>query len=1340
MDRQMTRTSGTLLPILVLLATMFPLSTAGIAGGPRGTDAPPAAAGIFDDRYIVSFHQYGPHAPAAIIAAGGRVVRELPEVSAVAAKLPEAALQGLRNHPQVSLIEVDARRYPLQATPLWSDLVAGAEIIPYGIQMIQADQLSGAAAGNRTVCVIDSGYSRSHLDLQAADVTSSPDIGSGDPFKDFSGHGTHVAGTIAAVGGNSTGVRGVIDTGTLKLHIVKVFGDDGRWAYSSDLVSAVTQCRTAGAHVISMSLGGSDQVAAENTALTDAWDAGVLSVAAAGNRGDSLTSYPAGYTSVISVAAVDSNEVVAAFSQFNDTVELAAPGVAVLSTVPLDEINTVAADETSYSGFHVEYSGRTGGLNGDLVSGGLCTATDGSWFGKVVVCERGTASFYEKVMNVEQSGGVAAVIYNNVPGPLYATLGDGNSSIIPAISLSQSDGQLLLGHEGLAGTMVSLDRRPVLDAYEYYDGTSMATPHVSGAAALIWSYDTSWTNAQIRQALQDTAKDKGDPGLDIYYGHGIIQAKAALEYLCGPDCPITPPVPPAPAPASDCFTDSELSDFGHYAGVVSNVDLTTAAGDVFLAYDGFETVDQQQTAVATFDTITSTNWTGQTFVAGRSGRLTAVEFRGYLHSGAPGEVGIELRTVEGDLPTATVLASASFYLWASVPSNYRVNIEAPVSVTADTTYALVFRPLSGGTYAISRTNNNQYAGGSIVSTVNSGTSWSTTKNRDHYFRTFVAIGTLHYYESGTLESATRNSDPAVGYTSDWTALSWSATTPGSTSVRFQAAASNSYAGPYVFIGPDGTSSTYFDVSGASLDQLAGMRYLRYRAYLATSDPAVTPTLHSVTVCYQTLEGTNAAPVLGAIGDRTVAEGSTLAFTVTATDADGDELAYSATGLPTGASLDATTGAFSWTPDYTQSGIYTVTFMVSDGVLTDSETITITVTNTNRAPVMGAIGDRSVAQGVNLSFTVGASDADDDPLSYSATGLPTGATFDGATGLFSWTPGFTQSGPFEVTFTVSDGDLEDFETITITVTLTNQAPVLDAIGDRTVAEGSALEFTVTATDADGDELTYGATGLPMGTTFDSATGFFSWTPSYEQAGTYEVTFTVSDGVLTDSEMITITVTNTNRAPMLSEIGDRSGRPGELLSFTISATDPDMDVLTYSGTGLPAGATLDEETGEFSWTPASNQTGTHEVTFSVDDGMGGTDSEQITIRVSAGLKFYTLTPCRVVDTRLENGAYGSPALNHDTTRSFVMTGQCGIPATAKAVSLNATIAGPTSGPGFLTLYPGGTVRPMVSMLNYRAGLTRANNAIAPLGADGSLTAYIAQGAGTADLIIDVNGYFE
>jgi hypothetical protein len=148
----------------------------------------------------------------------------------------------------------------------------------------------------------------------------------------------------------------------------------------------------------------------------------------------------------------------------------------------------------------------------------------------------------------------------------------------------------------------------------------------------------------------------------------------------------------------------------------------------------------------------------------------------------------------------------------------------------------------------------------------------------------------------------------------------------------------------------------------------------------------------------------------------------------------------------------------------------------------------------------------------------------------------------------------------------------------------------------------------------------------------------------------------------------------------------------------------------------------------------------VTFTVSDGMGGSASEQITIRVSAGLKFYTLTPCRVVDTRLENGAYGSPALNHDAIRSFVMTGQCGIPATAKAVSLNSTITEPTSGPGFLTLYPGGSVRPMVSMLNYIAGQTRANNAIAPLGANGSLTAYIAQGEGTAHLIIDVNGYFE
>jgi subtilisin family serine protease len=239
---------------------------------------------------------------------------------------------------------------------------------------------------------------------------------------------------------------------------------------------------------------------------------------------------------VISVGAIDSNKTVASFSQKNDQVELAAPGVGVLSTVPYKEFNSLTVESVTYQGNWIQNAARTNGLSGTLANGARCTATNTGWSGKVVMCERGDISFFDKVMNVQNSGGVAAVIYNNVSGNFRGTLGDGNSSTIPAISLSQADGQFIVANKlGLAGTVVSRVEKPA-SGYEEWDGTSMATPHVTGVAALVWSHFPDCTNADIRQALDATAQDLGPAGRDTSYGHGLVQAKAAFDYLSANPC------------------------------------------------------------------------------------------------------------------------------------------------------------------------------------------------------------------------------------------------------------------------------------------------------------------------------------------------------------------------------------------------------------------------------------------------------------------------------------------------------------------------------------------------------------------------------------------------------------------------------------------------------------------------------------------------------------------------------------------------------------------------------------------------------------------------------------
>jgi Beta-propeller repeat len=138
-------------------------------------------------------------------------------------------------------------------------------------------------------------------------------------------------------------------------------------------------------------------------------------------------------------------------------------------------------------------------------------------------------------------------------------------------------------------------------------------------------------------------------------------------------------------------------------------------------------------------------------------------------------------------------------------------------------------------------------------------------------------------------------------------------------------------------------------------------------------------------------------------------------------------------------------------------------------------------------------------------------------------------------------------------------------------------------------------------------------------------------------------------------------------------------------------------------------------------------------------GSIDAFVTKLSLPTPLDFFTLSPCRLIDTRNAVGPYGGPALAAGADRTFTLAGQCGIPATARAVSVNITVTAP-SATGNLRLYPAGTTLPGVSSINYAAGQTRGNNAIVSLNTGGAVTVRCAQASGTVDLIVDVNGYFE
>ena len=507
---------GTVTPLVVAIS--LGLFTAGLSPV-SAAESSVQVASASPGRYIVTFKPgHGAAARASVQAAGGKMVQDLSRHNAAAFMLPARALVGLMQNPNIEYVELDAPRYPM------------AQTMPYGIPMVQANQVSDSNAGAITLCIIDSGIDQNHEDISGNQLDGTSDSGTGNWFTDENHHGTHVAGTIAALN-NSLGVQGVNPGGHLNLHIIKVFDASG-WAYSSGLVAALDRCDDAGATVINMSLGGPLKSRTEDRAFADADNRGILSVAAAGNDGNTRHSYPASYNAVVSVAAIDSAKVVADFSQQTSQVELSGPGVGVLSTVPMGSAQTAAVTVGVNAVAAAAMEGSPlASVSGNLVNCGLgdsvCNAN-----GQVCLISRGSVSFADKVLNCQSGGGIGAIIYNNVAGDLYGTLG-GVATTIPSVGVSDTSGAELLTQLGL---VASVD--VTADHYAYFSGTSMATPHVAGVAALVWSQHLNCSNKEIRAVLRATAEDLGPAGRDDAYGYGLVQAKAASDYISANGCSV----------------------------------------------------------------------------------------------------------------------------------------------------------------------------------------------------------------------------------------------------------------------------------------------------------------------------------------------------------------------------------------------------------------------------------------------------------------------------------------------------------------------------------------------------------------------------------------------------------------------------------------------------------------------------------------------------------------------------------------------------------------------------------------------------------------------------------
>jgi 6-phosphogluconolactonase len=229
------------------------------------------------------------------------------------------------------------------------------------------------------------------------------------------------------------------------------------------------------------------------------------------------------------------------------------------------------------------------------------------------------------------------------------------------------------------------------------------------------------------------------------------------------------------------------------------------------------------------------------------------------------------------------------------------------------------------------------------------------------------------------------------------------------------------------------------------------------------------------------------------------------------------------------------------------------------------------------PVVNNPGSQNSFEGETVSLQISASDPNADLLTCSASNLPPGLTIDAASCLISGTLPFTAAGTYTVTVTVSDGILTSSVTFTWVVANTNRAPVVNSPGDQNNREGDTVAVQVTATDPDGNAVTFSASNLPPGLSIDAATGLIAGTLPFTAAGAYTVTVAASDGALSGSVTFTWIVSDVDRPPLVAAIPPQAHLEGESVTLPVVATDPDGDPLTFSATNLPPDLSIDVTTG-------------------------------------------------------------------------------------------------------------------------------------------------------------------
>ena len=712
-----------------------------------------------------------------------------------------------------------------------------------------------------------------------------------------------------------------------------------------------------------------------------------------------------------------------------------------------------------------------------------------------------------------------------------------------------------------------------------------------------------------------------------------------------------------------CIVDTALADF--QAGLTSNCDVATSPGNVTLLVT--PQLDQQNTTVTTNGFgFTATSWAGQSFIPSVSGPLNRIDLDLFCSgcSGTTPDLAVSIRATTGTpaVPTGADLATATITGFTNSTGTYfTASFASPLTVTSGTAYAVVMHPVanpSSGVYAYvcsCTTSTNPYTRGQRVTSSNSGASWTadtTAGGRDLGFSVYIGSG---FAASGTFTSSTKDANPNPGDTVHWSSLAWSDTTPVSTTLQFQVAASNLAAGPFSFVGPDGTAATFF-ATGDSLAQFDGNRYLEYKALLGTSDTTQTSTIQDVTTCFS--NGAPTVPTALAVDPASAAFGATASLSATltasATGLSGRTVSFALNSTPVGTATTDAQGIATITGvsiTGIEPGVYTsaiaATYDGETGFAASAGSSDLTVTLAPQTIVFAALANKLMTDpAFAVSATGGASGS---PVTFSTTSPAcsvTGTTVTlVATGTCdvqadqAGTPEYTAAAPVTQSFTISRAT----QTITFPVITAFSWSGGSATLAATASSSLAVAYSVVSGPCSVAGATLTATAAGSCVVAADQAGNTSYGPATRVTQTASVTQagqTISFAPLADKRM-------TDGAFTVAATGGASGNP-----VTFSTSSPACSVAGTTVTLVAAGtcALQADQAGNANYTAAAPVTQsftisrtTQTITFPAIlafSWSGGSATLAATASSSLAVAYSVVSgPCSVLGVTLTATAAGS-----------------------------------------------------------------------------------------------------